>query len=60
LSTEKEKNLRKIIVTTWITLDGFLAGPNGEIDWIMVDETMGKNALFKRQLTLTEPGKAYV
>jgi dihydrofolate reductase len=39
---QKENNLRKIIVTTWITLDGFLAGPNGEMDWVMVDETMGK------------------
>ena len=33
--------MRKIIVTTWITLDGFIAGPNGEMDWIIVDETMG-------------------
>ena len=34
--------MRKIIVTTWITLDGCLAGPNGEMDWVMVDEAMGK------------------
>jgi hypothetical protein len=26
----KENNMREIIVTTWITLDGFLAGPNGK------------------------------
>ena len=38
----KEKNLRKIIVTTWITLDGFLAGPNGEMNWVMVDQEMGQ------------------
>ena len=34
--------MRKIIVTTWITLDGFLAGPNNEMDWVMVDQTMGQ------------------
>lgn len=34
--------MRKIIVTTWITLDGYLAGPNGEMNWVMVDETMGQ------------------
>jgi hypothetical protein len=42
LYTQKEKYLRKIIITTWISLDGFLAGPNGEIDWVIVDDTMGK------------------
>ncbi len=34
--------MRKIIVTTWITLDGYISGPNGVMDWIMVDETMGQ------------------
>jgi dihydrofolate reductase len=34
--------MRKIIVTTWITLDGFLAGPNGEMNWVMVDQEMGQ------------------
>ena len=42
LNIQREKNLRKIIVTTWITLDGFIAGPNGEMNWIMVDQTMGQ------------------
>ncbi|GHO99420.1 hypothetical protein KSF_094680 [Reticulibacter mediterranei] len=32
----------KIITTTWVSLDGFIAGPNGEMDWVMVDEEMGK------------------
>jgi dihydrofolate reductase len=26
--------MRKIITTTWVSLDGFIAGPNGEMDWI--------------------------
>lgn len=34
--------MRNIIVTMWVSLDGFIAGPNGEMDWVMVDETMGK------------------
>ncbi len=35
--------MRKIIVTMWITLDGFIAGPNGEMDWVgqFYDEAMG-------------------
>ena len=36
--------MSKIITTTWITLDGFIAGPNEEMDWIgeIYDEAMGK------------------
>ncbi len=35
--------MRKLIVTMWITLDGFIAGPNGEMDWVgeFYDEAMG-------------------
>ena len=33
--------MRKIITTTWVTLDGFIAGPNGEMDWVIVDDEMG-------------------
>ena len=36
--------MRNIITTTWITLDGFIAGPNGEMDWIgeIYDDAMGQ------------------
>ena len=34
--------MRKIITTTWITLDGFIAGPNEAMDWVMVDQDMGQ------------------
>ena len=30
--------MRKLVVSNMITLDGFLAGPNGEIDWHTVGE----------------------
>lgn len=35
--------MRKIITTTWVTLDGYIAGPHGEMDWIgeIYDEAMG-------------------
>jgi dihydrofolate reductase len=42
--TEQEQSMRKIITTTWVTLDGFIAGPNGEMDWIseIFDDAMGQ------------------
>ena len=34
----------KLITSTWITLDGFICGPNGEMDFVgkFFDEEMGK------------------
>src|SRR4051812_1553315 len=50
--------MRKIISFMHISLDGFVAGPNGEMDWIKVDEeifdyvgkriTEGDTALYGR------------
>lgn len=37
-----KNTMRKIIVTMWVSLDGYIAGPNGEMDWIMVNDEMGK------------------
>jgi dihydrofolate reductase len=36
--------MRKIIVTTWVTIDGFIAGPNNEMNWVgqLYDEAMGQ------------------
>ena len=35
--------MRKIIVTMWMSLDGFIAGPQGEMNWVgeFFDEAMG-------------------
>lgn len=30
--------MRKIIVTMWTTLDGFVAGPDDEMDWLRLDD----------------------
>ncbi len=32
--------MRKIIVSEHVTLDGFVAGSNGEMDWIQLDDEM--------------------
>ena len=34
----------RLIVTMWMTLDGFIAGPNNEMDWVAAhyDDAMGK------------------
>lgn len=30
--------MRKLLISQMVTLDGFFSGPNGELDWHMVDE----------------------
>ena len=34
--------MRKVIVSNYVSLDGFIAGPDGEIDWFVWDEEMAK------------------
>ena len=36
--------MRKIIVLELVTIDGFFAGPNGEIDWHNYDDEMGAHS----------------
>lgn len=38
----EESEMGKIIVTAWVTLDGFVAGPADEMDWLLVDEEMAQ------------------
>lgn len=33
-------NMKKIILDLAVTLDGFIEGPNGEVDWCIMDEDM--------------------
>ncbi len=37
--------MRKIIVSEMVSLDGFFAGPRGEIDWHVVDEEFNQYAI---------------
>jgi dihydrofolate reductase len=41
--------MRKVIVSNLVTLDGFFAGPNGEIDWHVVDEEFFNYVKFELQ-----------
>jgi dihydrofolate reductase len=34
--------MRRIVMINWISVDGFFAGPNGEIDWILRDPEVDK------------------
>lgn len=36
--------MRKVIFLIHVTLDGFVAGPNGEMDWIRYDDDVEKDA----------------
>jgi membrane protein len=42
--TDERADMRKIVVTTWVTLDGFIAGPKDEMDWVgrFYDQAMGE------------------
>jgi dihydrofolate reductase len=43
--------MRKIILNLAVTLDGFIEGPNGEIDWCIMDEgEMGEDSVFDKFL----------
>jgi hypothetical protein len=37
--------MRKVILSTHVTLDGFMAGPNGELDWVTMDEEIDNSLL---------------
>ncbi|MFZ0897377.1 MAG: dihydrofolate reductase family protein, partial [Candidatus Nitrosopolaris sp.] len=36
--------MRKVILSNLVTLDGFFAGPNREIDWFIVNEEFNQYA----------------
>ncbi len=44
--------MRRIIYSVAVSLDGFIAGPNGEADWIPMDPDIDFNAIWARFDTL--------
>jgi dihydrofolate reductase len=40
MASTKEDVMRKVIYSMGVSLDGFIAGPNGEIDWSAPDEEL--------------------
>src|SRR5689334_5366584 len=34
--------MRRIVMFNWVSIDGFFAGPNGEIDWILRDPNVDR------------------
>lgn len=45
-------NIRRLRYSVAMSLDGFIAGPNGEFDWIVMDPTFDFPALFREFDTL--------
>lgn len=50
---------RKIILDLAVTLDGFIEGKNGEIDWCVMDEEMGFHHFLEQIDTIIYGRKSY-
>lgn len=51
--------MRKVILDLAVTLDGFIEGPNGEVDWCIMDEEMGFNQFLSEIDTILYGRKSY-
>jgi dihydrofolate reductase len=51
--------MRKLILQVAVSLDGFIEGPNGEIDWCLTDQNYGLKDFFKQIDTLFIGRKTY-
>src|SRR5262245_66198963 len=51
--------MRKIVYSVAMSLDGYVAGPNGEADWITMDPEIDFTALFARFDTVLMGRKTY-
>jgi dihydrofolate reductase len=40
--------MRKVVYSAAMSLDGYIAGPNGESDWIVIDPELDFGAMFAR------------
>ena len=51
--------MRKVVYSVAMSLDGYVLGPNGEVDWITMDPEVDFAALFARFDTLLMGRKTY-
>ncbi len=51
--------MRKLILNLAVTLDGFIAGPNGEYDWCLTDADYGMTEFLKSIDATLMGGKSY-
>lgn len=50
---------RKVLLDLAVSLDGFIEGQNGEIDWCIMDEEMGFNNFLNQIDTIFYGRKSY-
>lgn len=51
--------MRKVILGLAVSLDGYIAGPNGEYDWCFTDQDYGMSDFFKKIDSLFIGRKSY-
>ena len=51
--------MRKILASFAVSLDGYIEGPNGEYDWIFMDQDYGISGFMKRIDTFLIGRKTY-
>ena len=42
--SQEEELLRRVIASEMVSIDGFSAGPNGQLDWFVQDEELDRYA----------------
>ena len=51
--------MRKVVYSAAMSLDGYIAGPKGESDWIVIDPELDFGAMFARFDTILLGRKTY-